>query len=103
MKAPVTVDVALLAKALGMSYREGIQALRAGLKDAQDNLRGIHYQPPHGPQDPFFEWCYQLGQEIGFKLREQRGYVPGAQLMRPTPMGGWVIARRNKGEKRENP
>lgn len=100
MKAPVTVDVDLLAKSLRISNREGIQALRAGLKDAQDNLRGIVYELRH---DPFYEWCYQLGQEIGFKLRDQQGYVPGAQLVRPTPMGGWVIARRNKGEKRENP
>lgn len=94
MKAPVTVDVALLARAFRISNQEGIKALRAGLKDAEANLVGIYYQPLN--IEPFNEWCYQLGQAIGFKLREQQGYVPGAQLVVPTPQGGWVVARRKK-------
>lgn len=96
MKAPVTVDVALLAQSLRISNHEGIQALRAGLKDAEEGLVGLIYEMR---REPFYEWCYKMGQVVGFKLREQPGYVKGAELVRPTPKGGWVVARRSPKKK----
>lgn len=89
MKAPITVDITLLAQALGIRNTEAIAALKHGVQDAATGFNFVRYPVKgienNGIAEPFIEWAYHTGLGLGEELKKQPGRLKDDGLIRPHP------------------
>ncbi len=90
-RAPITVDVDLLAKALKIDNDHVITAMRHGLRDAQKREQYLSYPlddvSGNLPAGPFVQLGYSIGHDLGAALMTQPKYVKGSSIVRPSPKG----------------